>query len=80
MTAERVAERIDRRTRGELVRLEGRVSRIEERDAWTQVRRHAGHIHLAVRAERPDLALHGAGAIAVLADRRLRQLGGDDAA
>lgn len=77
-----VAERaIDRRSVRDVVRIESRVRRSEERHAWTTVRRHAGHIHLATVAERPDIALHAAGAIVSLADRRLRQLGGfDDAA
>jgi hypothetical protein len=73
-----VAERIDRRSRGELVRLESRVRRDETVRTLTHIRTHARHIHLAVVADRPDLALHSAGAIVSMADRRLRQLGGSD--
>ena len=74
-----VAERMDRRTRVELVRIDRYVRRDEDRAALTQIRTHARHIHLAVVADRPDLALHSAGQIVSLADRRLRQLGGDAA-
>lgn len=75
------AERLDRRTRTELHLIEGRVTRDETVQALRDIRRHAGHIHLAVRADRPDLALHKAGEITSLANRRLRQLGDfDDAA
>lgn len=73
-----VAERLDRRSRGELIRLESRVRRDETVAVLRDIRRHAGHIHLAVRADRPDLALHKAGAITSLANRRLRQLGDFD--
>ena len=72
-------ERMDRRTRGELVRMDRYVRRNEERETLTRISRHANHIHLAVTAERPDLALHSAGAIVSLASRRLRQIGGDAA-
>ncbi len=75
-----VAERMDRRSRGELIRLESRVSRDETSAVLIDIRRHARRIHLSVVAERPDLALHSAGAIVTLADRRLRQIGGGDAA
>lgn len=60
--------------------IEGRARRHEDREAWGRVRTHARHIHLAVVADRPDLALHSAGAIVSLAERRLRQLDGNDAA
>ena len=76
-----VAERMDRRSAGQLRTIERRVKRHETVTTLHAIRRHAGHIHLAVRADRPDLALHSAGAIVSLADRRLRQLGDfDDAA
>lgn len=70
-----VAERMDRRSRGELIRLEGRVRRDETVIALDHIRAHARHIHLAVVADRPDLALHSAGQIVSLAERRLRQMG-----
>ena len=58
---------------------QGRMARRIERDetvvALRAIRRQAGHIHLAVRADRPDIALHGAGEITSLANRRLHQLG-----
>jgi len=60
-------------------RMARRIERDETVEALRAIRRHAGHIHLAVRADRPDLALHKAGVIVSLADRRLRQLGGDAA-
>lgn len=75
-----VAERMDRRSRGELVRLETRVRRDETVATLTRITTHARHIHLAVVADRPDLALHSAGQIVSLAERRLRQIGGSDAA
>jgi hypothetical protein len=40
-----------------------------------EVRAQACRIDLAVRAERPDLALHIGSSIVVLADRRIRQIG-----
>jgi hypothetical protein len=39
------------------------------------VRARAYRIHLAITADRPDLALHEASAIVVASDRRLTQLG-----
>lgn len=75
-----VVERLDRRTHGELVRLETRCHRAEEREAWTRARTLGHRIHLAVVADRPDVAHDAAGAIVTLADRRLRQIGGNDAA
>lgn len=60
--------------------LEARIRRTEEAAAWALARSHADRIHLAVVADRPDIADHSAGAIVVLADRRLRQIGGSDAA
>lgn len=61
-------------------RMARRIDRDETRSALIEIRTHARRVHLAVRAERPDLALHSAGAIVTLADRRLRQIGGGDAA
>lgn len=55
--------------------LETRIRHAEDRDAWSEVRRHGHRIHLAVTAERPDIVVASAGELAVLADRRLRQLG-----
>lgn len=71
---------LDRRSAGELIRLEARVHRDEEREAWGRVRGLGHRIHFAVRAERPDLVEQSAGEIVVMADRRLRQIGGGDAA
>ena len=76
-----VAERMDRRTRGELVRLETRVRHSEDREAWGRVIHLTGRGHLSVVADRPDLAAHTFGEIRSLASRRLRQInGGSDAA
>lgn len=78
MTAEVLPIRRGRPAKGEVIRIGLRIQRDAEREAWRNVRAHAGHIHLAVRADRPDLALHKAGEIVSLADRRLRQLGDTD--
>jgi hypothetical protein len=47
----------------------------DEYDFATEVRARAHRIHLAIVADRPDLALHEGGAIVAAADRRIRQLG-----
>lgn len=73
-------ERVDRRTRGDLVRIDRYVRRHEDREAWSRVRSLGYRVHLATVAERPDVAQHAAGAIVTLADRRLRQIDGGDAA
>lgn len=75
-----VAERMDRRSRGELVRLESRIGRDESRAAWGRVIRLADRGHLSVVADRADLADQSFGEIHHIAARRLRQLGSDDAA
>lgn len=59
--------------------LEHRISHAETTRCLTDIRRQARHVHLAVVADRPDIALHAAGQIVSLAERRLRQLS-DDAA
>lgn len=66
---------LDRRAKGDLIRMERTVRRSETRRRWVDIRRHAGHIHLAVTAERPDIALHAAGQIISIADARLRVMG-----
>jgi hypothetical protein len=71
---------IDAAPRAYSTKLDRRISLAEERAAWTHARAHAARIHLAVVADRMDMADQSAGAIVVLADRRLRQLGGKDAA
>ena len=71
---------LDRRTVGEIRSVEQQAQKIESLDAWREVRRSARVIHYATVAERPDIALHMAGQIVSLADRRLRQLDGPDAA
>ena len=73
MTAERV---LDRRTRGELVRIDRHIARSEDREAWGRVIHLTGRGHLSVVADRPDLALHTFGVIRSIATRRLRQLDG----
>lgn len=76
-----VAERMDRRSRGELVRLETRVRRDETSEALGRIVLLTGRGHLSVVAERPELSLHTFGEIRSIASRRLRQLdGGSDAA
>lgn len=69
---------LDRRTAGELRLVERTARRSEDLEAWREARRAARVIHYATVAERPDIALHQAGTIVSLADRRIRQLGGDD--
>lgn len=58
---------------------EARASRDETVATLIDIRRHAGRVHLAVVADRPDLALHAAGQITSLAERRLRQITGEAA-
>lgn len=55
--------------------LERRVRQSEETEAWREARKAARVIHFATVAERPDVALHQAGQLVSLANRRLRQLG-----
>lgn len=77
MTAPRL---LDRRTATELRAIEGRAHRDDDMAFATAVRLHGRRVHYALVAERLDLVEQSAGAIVVLADRRLRQLGGSDAA
>jgi hypothetical protein len=72
--------RLDRRSAAELRLIEGRIERDETVNTLLDIRRQATRVHLAVVAERPDLALHAAGTITSLVERRLRQMGGSDAA
>lgn len=60
--------------------IERQVRHHEERESWSRVKAHANRIHLAVVADRPDIADHSAGELVSLAERRLAQLGGGDAA
>lgn len=69
----------DRRSAPALRLIEGSVHRAEDTAAWQRVHRLAGRVHLAVVADRPDIALASAGEITSIASRRLRQLGGDAA-
>ena len=71
--------RLDRRSAGELRTVEQQVTRLEDIEAWREARRAARVIHYATVAERPDIVIHSAGQIVSLAERRLRQLGGDAA-
>lgn len=56
----------------------GRMARRIERDETARtlldIRRQATRVHLAVVADRPDVALNAAGNIVSLAERRLRQV------
>lgn len=52
-----------------------RVEKTEAAELATTVRAHARRMHLAVVADRVDLALHDAAAIVAAADRFLRQRG-----
>lgn len=52
-----------------------RVEKTEGAEFATTVRAHARRMHLAVVADRSDLALHDAAAIVAVADRYLRQRG-----
>ena len=65
----------------------GRMARRIERDETARtllsIRREAGRVRYAVVADRPDVAMHAAGNIVSLAERRLRQVtdeGGPDVA
>lgn len=69
----------DRRTVAELRSVDTALIVLEDTDAWREARREARLIHYATVAERPDIALHAAGRITSIANRRLRQLGGDAA-
>ncbi len=75
-------ERLDRRTRGEIVRIDRKVRRDENREAWGRVIHLTGRGHLSVVADRMDVADHTFGEIRSIATRRLRQLdgGSNDAA
>lgn len=75
-----VAERYDRRTRSELVRLESRIRRVEERDAWGRVIYLGNRIHNAVVAEADDVIEQAAGELVHIGSRRLRQMGAPDGA
>ena len=76
-----IERKIDRRSAPALRLIEGSAVRAEAREAWGAIRVLTGRGHLAVVAERPDLALHAFGQIRSIADRKLRQLGDtDDAA
>lgn len=66
--------RLDHRSAGQLRAIEGSVNRREAQEAWGRVRHLGNVIHLAVTAERPDIAAHSAGELVSLASRRLRQL------
>lgn len=52
-----------------------RAELLEDFAYTEEVRARANRIHLAITAERPDLAMHEAGAIAAASNRRLVQLG-----
>lgn len=65
------ARRINSNLRDEL-----RAERSEGRELIEEIRAHASRVHLAVVADRADLALYEAGAVVALADRYLRQRGG----
>jgi len=69
--------KLDKRSRGDLVRLEDRVQRTENVIAFARIRDRGHRVHLAVVADRPDLAAQAAGEIVSIASRRLRQLGFD---
>jgi hypothetical protein len=58
-------------------RLNRRVHREEQINALLDIRRQAGRVRYAVVADRPDVAMHAAGNIVSLAERRLRQITGD---
>jgi hypothetical protein len=72
--------RLDRRSAGEIRSVEQQSQRHEDRESWGRVRYLGNVIHLAVTAERPDIAAHSAGELVSLATRRLRQLNDPDAA
>jgi predicted short-subunit dehydrogenase-like oxidoreductase (DUF2520 family) len=58
------------------LRDEVRALRHEGAAFAVDVRAHAYRVYLAAQSDRPDLALHEAGAIVMAADRHLRQRGG----
>lgn len=78
---EMVAElrQLDRRTARSLRAIEGRAHRTEELVYAGRMRVLGTRVHLAVVADRPDIADHAAGQIVSLSDRRLAQLSGDAA-
>lgn len=71
---------LDRRTASEIGRVDSHVRLDEDTVFASRMRILGRRVHLAVVAERPDLALDSAGQIVSLSDRRLRQLGGGNAA
>lgn len=60
--------------------LERRVLQDEDRTDWGRVYQLSSRIDLATRAERPDISHAAAGELVSLAARRLRRIGGSDAA
>jgi hypothetical protein len=72
--------RLDRRSAGELVRIDRKARRDEDREAWGRVIHLTGRGHLSVVAERPDVSLHTFSEIRSVATRRLRQLEDSDGA
>lgn len=70
---------LDRRTRSEIASIQTRVDRDESSTSWGRVIHLGKVVHLAVVADRLDIAEHAAGEIISIGQRRLRQLG-DDAA
>ena len=75
-TAEGMARSLERaRLVNHDLRSRFRTHLSDELEFATEVRARAHRLHLAIVADRPDLALHEGGAIVAAADRRLRQLG-----
>lgn len=79
MTAERV---MDRRSAGELVRIDRKVVRLEATTAWKRVHRLGQIAHYAGTYDRPQWAEQAGAELVDLATKQLTRLttGGSDAA
>ena len=76
----RIARPVGRPLGQEMRSVEQQARHFEEAESWGRVRYLGNVIHLAVTAERPDIAAHSAGELVLLAQRRLRQLGPEEIA
>lgn len=74
----RVLEGLAERTRNNVTRLDRRVERSENVIAFGRIRALSSRGHLALVADRADIADQSFGEIHHIASRRLRQIGGSD--
>jgi hypothetical protein len=77
-----LARKPDRRTAGELVRLDRKVIRLEATEAWQRVHRLGQITETSAVVGRPDWAEQAGAELRVIAARQLRMLaeGGNDCA